>query len=261
MSARGSMVAAALALLAGLGACAPSRTYLSASPPPLHAASERLAEVPGFVVVPAIDGRPRAERAGDSPEVGFLFASSGGAMSRTTGAAVLGGDHGLGWSDRGVAGLPSSASASVAADLGAALKSASGRPVAFTPGSPDAAAASAADGTVMVAVVIDHIAKITPSNLDFSQTKSQQGNYEVTTTTTQSESFGSFWTFSFRIQLGQVRGGRVVRRLLRYASASSPSVSGYDDAIGAAAYRVVETVAREWSVAGVSVQGSPDHAQ
>lgn len=236
----------ALAIAAAVAACAAPRTALVTVPPPLHARAAEVAAVPAFVVVPAIDRRPAAERRGDSAEVGFIFASSGGAMSRHTGAAVLAGDDGLRWSERGFAGLPPSPSTAAAADLGDALESSTGRPVERVAGDPDAAAASAPDGAVIVTLVIDHVAKVTPRNHDFSQTKHQEGNYEVTTTTTLTESFGPFWTFSFRVELGEVRGGRIVRRLVRYAASASTTETGYSDALALAAAEAVEAVASEW---------------
>jgi hypothetical protein len=226
-----------LPIIVAAAACATPRTALVVVPPPPHARAAELAGVPAFVLVPAVDARPRAERSGDSAEVGFIMASSGGAMSRHTGAGVLAGDDALAWTWSGAA-----------ADLGDALEGAAGRPVQVVATAPDEAAAAAPDGAVVVTLVIDHVAKITPQNHDFSQTKHQEGNYEITTTRTLTESFGPFWTFSFRVRLGEVQGGRIVRRLVRYAAASSTTESGYSDALAIAAAEVVDAVASEWVI-------------
>jgi hypothetical protein len=241
-----------LVLAAALAACGPSRTQLVATPPAPHPVAATLAAVPGFVLVPAIDRRPQVERDGRGAEPGFFFATTGGAMSRFSGASVLDGDDALGWSDSAFGGQLGSASTAVASDVGRALASASGRPVQYAVASAADAAAAVPDGTVVVTVVIDHLTQVTPRNADFSQTKHQEGNYEVTTTTSRSETFGPFWTFTFAVELAEVRDRRIGRRLVRHATATSTSPTGYSDAVGQAAYQVVEAVAAEWSPAAVT---------
>ena len=230
----------------GAVACAPNYRLVS-TPPPRHAAADALAPVPKFVVTPAIDLRPAAEHGGAGAEPGFFFASEGGAMSHFSGAETLDGDDHLTWSPGPLAGAPPNASTAVAADLGRALASAADRPVSYAAQTLDGAAAGAPDGAVVVSVVIDHLTMISPRNADFSQTKTQEGNYEVTTTTSATESFGPFWVFSFRVQLGEVRGGRVVRRIVRYAAASGAADTSYGEAIDAAVDQVV-TAAAAWQV-------------
>jgi hypothetical protein len=215
-------------------ACSPARARLTVGAPARHARAAELVAMPGFVVVPAIDLRSTAEREGASAELGFAFATSGGAMSRRSGAAVMG-DDGLAWS-----------ASAAAADLAQVLAAASDRPVALHAGDASGAAAAVADGTVVVSLAIDHVAKITARNDEFSQSTSQQGSYQVTTTRTASESFGPFWTVGFRVQLGEVRGGRVVRRLVRYGAASGTSEAAYADALADLAAEIVDAVATDW---------------
>jgi hypothetical protein len=230
----------------GAVGCAPNYRLVS-TPPPRHAAADALAPVPKFVVVPALDLRPQAEHGGAGAEPGFFAASSGGGMSHFTGAETLAGDDRLQWSPGPFHGAPPSASTAVAADLGRALASAADRPVDYAAQTLDAAAVGAPDGAVVVSIVIDHLTMITPRNADFEQTKSQQGDYEVTTTKTATEEFGPFWVFAFRVQLGEVHGGRITRRLVRYAAASGTAETGYTQAIDATVDQVV-TAAATWQV-------------
>ncbi len=245
-------------------------TSASAAPVQLIAArperspdADQLAPIPRFIVLPALDYRPRSEHSGRGLERGLMmFAAGGGGLGKSSGAEILGSEDGIRWSRNPFTGLASSPSTGVAADVGASLEEMSGRPVEFQVGDAESLAARAPDGTVIVSVVIDHLTKITPRNHEFSQTKHNEsradGVYEVTTTRTQSQTFGAFWVFSFRIQLAQVEGGKIARRRVRYATFDAPDPSGYSHAINAATDTVVSTVAATWASRPDAVQ-TADH--
>lgn len=230
-----------------LAACGPAATYLAAQAPGRLAEADRLSSVPVIILVTPQDRRPEAERGGRAAEISFLFASTGGSISHAAGAAVLDGDDKLRWSNHVFPGGDASNPSSVASDIGKALQSAAGRPIKYVVAMADAAAASAADGTVIATVVLDHATQIDPTNADYSQTTQQQGNYQVTTTTSSSETFGPYWTFAFQIELGEVRGRRVARRLVLHVASSASSPTAYGDAVQKAATEVVHAVASEWS--------------
>ncbi|MCW5802802.1 MAG: hypothetical protein KIT31_10485 [Deltaproteobacteria bacterium] len=236
-------------LVLALFAAACGEKYTMVAPPPsLNPAAEAVAHVPRFVVVPAVDARPRSERGGRGLEQGLMMVSIGGGLGKMSGAEVLDGDESLVFQQNPFTGLATSASTGVAADVGRALQAASNRPVDYRL-TADAAARSP-DGTVLVGVVIDHLTRMQPRNHEFSVTKHQEnrpdGRYEVTTTKTKTETFSSFWVFSLRIQLAQVRNGKVTHRLVRYATLGSPSPSGYGMAIAAATDEIIRAVATTW---------------
>jgi len=232
-----------------LAACRPAATYLVAQAPGRLAEADRLSSVPAIILVTPQDRRPEAERGGRAAEISFLFllASTGGSISHAAGAAVLDGDDMLRWSNHGFPGGDDSNPSSVASDIGKALQSAAGRPIKYVVAMANAAAADAADGTVIATVVLDHATQITPTNADHNQTTRQQGNHQVTTTTSSSETFGSYWTFAFQIELGEVRDRRVARRLVLHVASSASSPTAYGDAVQKAATEVVHAVASEWS--------------
>ena len=204
--------------------------------------------MPRFVVVPAVDARPHSEHGGRGLEHGMMMIGIGGGLGKSSGASVLDGDESLVFQSNPFTGLALSASTGVAADVGRSLSAATNRPIDYQL-TADAAARSP-DGTVLVSVVIDHLTRLQPRNHEFSVTKHQEnrfdGRYEVTTTKTKTETFAAFWVFSLRIQLAQVRGGKITHRLVRYASVGSPSQSGYGEAIATATDEIVRAVATTW---------------
>ena len=243
-------------------ACA-APVQLTGARPERSPVAEQLAPIPRFIVLPALDYRPGSERSGRGLERGLMmFAAGGGGLGKSSGAEVLGSEDGMRWSSNPFPGMKVSPSTGVAGDLGASLEETSGRPVEYQAGDADTIAARAPDGTVIVSVVIDHLTKITPRNHEFSQTKHDENRggttYEVTTTTTKTETFGAFWVFSFRVQLAQVEGGKIVRRRVRYATSDSATESGYAQAINAATDGIVTTVATTWAARSAPVQ-TADH--
>jgi hypothetical protein len=240
-----TVVAGLVTLLLGCG----QPTRLVGSTPPRHPRADALSSLPGFIVIPAQDARPQAEREGSGVELGFMMASSGGGMSHGAGAEVLAADDDLAWDAQPFPAQQPSLATALAADLGSSLDASAGRPVRYAAASLDGGADGAADGAVVVGIVVDHLTRLTPSNFDHSQTTSQQGNYEVTTTITNTERLGPFWTFTFRVQLGEVRGGRIVRRQVRYVSTTSATTDGYGDAVNLAASAVVDAVTSDWLAA------------
>jgi len=253
-----SSVLLSCALAALTSACA-APVHLTAARPVRSPVADQLAPIPKFIVVPALDYRPRSEHAGRGLERGLMmFAAGGGGLGKSSGAEVLGSEDGMRWSRNPFPGLKLSPSTGVASDVGASLEETSGRPVEYLAGDVDTIAAGSPDGTVIVSVVIDHLTKITPRNHEFSQTKHHENRggttYEVTTTTTKTEAFGAFWVFSFRLQLAQVEGGKVVRRRVRYATFDASSESGYSHAVNAATDGIVTLVATAWAPAGARTE-------
>src|SRR5204862_2172972 len=134
----------------------------------------------------------------------------------------------------------------VASDLGGALGAAAGRDVRYVIGDADSIAASAADGTVVVTLVITSATRVAPAN-SFSSSRTYdetRGNYvyRVTETERSFTGWGPFWTFSFQIELAEISGHRVARRLVRYAGASSDKPDAYGAAITDVANKVVATI-------------------
>jgi hypothetical protein len=233
-----------LLILCALAACGQKYT-IEVPAPSLNPSAQALSSVPRFVVVPAVDARPRTERSGRGLEDGVMMVSGGGGYGKSSGAAVLDGDESLVFLTNPFSGLAMSASTGVAGDVGRALSAASGRPVDYQSTAEDVAARSP-DGTVLVSVVIDHLTRLEPRNHEFSVTKQQAGNVEITTTITNTQTFAAFWVFSLRIQLAQVHGGKITHRLVRYASHGSPTQTGYGTAIAAATDEIVRSVATNW---------------
>jgi hypothetical protein len=238
------------ACVLGLAACT-SHIQMSAAPGQRHAMADTLGGVPRFVVLPAADFRPKKERGGQGLEVGMIMVGAGGGMGHSAGASAIDSEATLRWSSNPFVGQPGSASTGIAADVGRSLEAAAERPVSFDARGFDAAAHASPDGTIIVQVVIVHLTRIAPQNLDVEQTKSQQGNYEVTTTRTESEKFGPFWSISYRIQLAEVRGGRVVRKQVRYVTPTVAGEDAYTESVIAAADEIVAAVVNTWTPAHV----------
>jgi len=249
-------------------ACIPRAMPLAPVGPAPQAETGRLASVPRFIMMPALDRRPTIERTGHAAELGLMVSTAAlvaGEKSfefrRASGAAVHTTEN-VGWTAVTIRGrrgsvtfnlnlMPSLAS-SVASDVGHALASAVNRPTELMLASPAEAAATAEDGSVIVTIIVDHFTQIEPMNADFvhlsTEQRTRRGARVTTTTTVDStEGLGVFWTVALQIELAEVRNHQVARRLVRYAAATDKSSTSYNAAVATATQQVVDAVATEWA--------------
>jgi hypothetical protein len=83
--------------------------------------------------------------------------------------------------------------------------------------------------------------RVTATQRDRRRTVVGTTNLELT------DSLGVFWIVAFQIELAEVRGHQIARRLVRYATATSKESSSYSTAVAAAAGEIVDAVATEWT--------------
>lgn len=261
-----------LLVVAAVAACIPPKTTLAPAGPVTQADAGRFASVPRFVLMPAQDRRPVVERTGHAAEYGLMVSTAAivtGVDSidfrRASGATVLT-TAGLTWTPVTIRAGRSSVSftmdltpslaMSVASDVGRALASATGRPTEISPIAPAQIAQTAEDGTVIVSVIVDHFTQIEPVNATATKLTAVEGTRRRMTVATadvgMTDSLGVFWVVAFQIELAEVRGHQIARRLVRYAAASSKESSSYSTAIAATAGEIVDAVATEWAQPSVS---------
>jgi hypothetical protein len=249
-------------------ACVPRTTALAPVGPAPQADTGRLASVPRFIMMPALDRRPTVELTGHAAELGLMVSTAAlvtGEKSfefrRASGAAVHTTEN-LQWTAVTIRGrrgsvtlnlnLVPSLSSSIASDVGHAVAGATSRPTELMQASPAEAAMAAEDGSVIVTVIVDHFTQIEPMNSDFTQLSTEERTRRgarVTTTTTvdSTDGLGVFWTVALQIELAEVRNHQVARRLVRYAAATDKSSTSYNAAVATAAREVVDAVATEWA--------------
>ncbi|HUH05152.1 MAG TPA: hypothetical protein VML75_24305 [Kofleriaceae bacterium] len=213
-------VVIALALIG----CGSSPIYLNAPSEPVRLQREIPPTVPGYVVLPAIDQRPRIERSGAKPTSTFrFFAAGAGAIEWTAGPNVTSEDR-LIWSRNAFPNMADSAPVILSTDLGQLLERSAGRPVSFQATRVESADAlrrfastqGLADGTIVLLPVLDHLAWSKMSTRQFSQTSTESGNVRTTTTIRASQKIKGNWNVMFRFHFLEVRGGKPARHLVRY---------------------------------------------